>query len=72
MTKRSLGELEKRWNAMGREGQGERDIKKMQVEIESLWKKADAMEWSVEKEKASEEVLRRAKDDGMRCTQVHV
>lgn len=50
--------------------QGERGIKKMQAE--SLQKKQDATEWSTEKRKASEETLRRAKDDAMRCTQVRV
>ncbi len=42
MSRRELGELEKRWKAVGQEaGQGERDIKAMQAEVESLWKKAD-------------------------------
>jgi len=73
MSKRELVELEKRWKAVEREaGQGERDIKKMQAEVESLRKKADATGWSVETEQANEEALRRAKDDGMRCTQVRV
>ena len=53
-------------------GQGERDIKKMQAEVESLRKKADGTGWSAEKEQASEESLHRAKDDVMRCTQVGV
>ena len=73
MSRRELGELEKRWKAVEREaGQGERDIKKMQAEVESRRQKADATGWSVEKEQASEEALRRAKDDGMRCTRVRV
>jgi structural maintenance of chromosome 2 len=71
MSKRELGELEKRWKAVEREaGQGERDIKKMQAEAESLQKKADATGWSTEKEQANDEALRRAKDDAMRCTHV--
>jgi structural maintenance of chromosome 2 len=73
MTRRELGELEKRWKAVEREaGQGERDIKKMQAEVESLRKKADGTGWSAEKEQASEEALHEAKDDAMRCTQVGV
>ena len=44
----------------------------MQAEVESLRKKADGTGWSADKEQASEEALRRAKDDGMRCTQVGV
>ena len=52
MSKRGLGELEKRWKAVEREaGQGERDIKKMQAEVESLRKNTDATGWSVEKER---------------------
>ena len=50
----------------------ERDIKKMQAEVESLHRKADATGWSAEKEQASEGALRRAKDCAMRCTQVRV
>ena len=42
-------------------GQGERDIKEMRVDVESLRKKADATGWSAEKEEASEEAFRRAK-----------
>ena len=53
-------------------GQGERDIKKMQAEIESLRKEADATGWSAEKEQVSEEALRRAKNDAMCCAQVGV
>ena len=71
MSRRELGELEKRWKAVEREaGQGERDIKKMQVEVETLRKKADSTGWNEEKEHASEETLRKAKNDAMRCTQV--
>ena len=36
MTKHGVGELEKRWNMMGPEGQGERDIKKMRAKVEGL------------------------------------
>ncbi|KAF8468622.1 condensin complex subunit SMC2 [Russula ochroleuca] len=69
MSRRELGELEKRWKAVEREaGQGERDIKRMQVEVEALRKKADSTGWNQEKEHASEETLRKAKDDAMRCT----
>ena len=43
MSRRELGKLEKLWKAVEREaGQGERDIKKMQVEVEKLRKKADS------------------------------
>jgi len=71
MSRRELGELEKRWKAVEREaGQGERDIKRMQVEVEALRKKADSTGWNQEKEHASEETLRKAKDDAMRCTRV--
>ncbi|KAI9507224.1 condensin complex subunit SMC2 [Russula earlei] len=70
MSRRELGELEKRWKAVEREaGQGERDIKRMQVELETLRKKADATGWSAEKERANEEALHKAKDDAMRCAQ---
>jgi structural maintenance of chromosome 2 len=73
MSKRELGDLEKRWKAVEREAsQGERDIKKMQGEVESLRRKVDATGWSAEKEQASEEALRGAKGDAMRCTQVPV
>jgi len=51
MTKRGLGELEKR-NAMGREGQGGRGTKKMRAEVESLQNKVDATGWSVDEEQA--------------------
>jgi hypothetical protein len=37
-----------------------------------LQKKADATRWNMEKEQVREEALHRAKDDTMRCTQVHV
>jgi len=68
MSRRELGELEEWWDAVGREaGQGERDIKTMRAEVESLRKNADRTGWSAEKE-ASEEALRKAKDDVMRCT----
>jgi structural maintenance of chromosome 2 len=71
MSRRELGELEKRWKAVEREaGQGERDIKKMQVEVEALRKKADSTGWNEEKEHASVEALRNAKNDTNRCTQV--
>ena len=71
MSRRELGELEKRWKAVEREaGQGERDVKRMQADVEMLRKKVDATGWNVEKERASEEALRKAKDDAMRCTQV--
>lgn len=71
MSRRELGELEKRWKAVEREaGQGERDIKKMQVEVESLRKKADSTGWNEEKEHVSVEALRNAKNDANRCTQV--
>ena len=71
MSRRELGELEKRWKAVEREaGQGERDIKRMQAEVETLRKKAESTGWSEEKERASEETLRKAKDDAMRCTRV--
>ena len=75
MSRRELGELEKRWNTWNGEAwQGERDIKKMHAEVECLRKKAVGMGWSTEKEQAQagEEVIRRAKDDAMRCTQVGV
>ena len=71
MSRRELGELEKRWKAVEREAsQGERDIKKMQVEVETLRKKADSTGWDEEKERGSVEALRNAKDDANRCTQV--
>ena len=71
MSRRELGELEKRWKAVEREaGQGERDVKKMQANVEALQKKADATGWNAEKERASDEALRRAKEDVMRCSQV--
>jgi len=42
MSRRVLGELEKRWKAVEREAdQAKRDIK-MRAKVESLWKKADA------------------------------
>ena len=51
MSRRELGELEKRWKAVEREAsQGERDVKKMQAEVESLRKKADGTGWYPEKE----------------------
>jgi structural maintenance of chromosome 2 len=51
MSRRELGELERRWKAVEREaGQGERDIKEMQADVESLRKKVDATVWSAEKE----------------------
>ncbi|KAI0289102.1 condensin complex subunit SMC2 [Russula brevipes] len=69
MSRRELGELEKRWKAVEREaGQGERDIKKMRADFEALRKKADATGWSMEKEHASEEAMRKAKDDVTRHT----
>ena len=71
MSRRELAELEKRWKAVEREaGQGERDIKRMQAEVETLRKKAESTGWNDEKERASEETLRKAKDDAMRCTRV--
>ncbi len=71
MSRRELGELEKRWKAVEREaGQGERDIKRMRVEVETLRKKVDSTGWNEEKEHASVEALRKAKDDANRCTQV--
>jgi hypothetical protein len=71
MSRRELGELEKRWKAVEREaGQGERDIKKMQVEVETLRKKADSTGWNEEKEHVSVEALRNAKGDANRCIQV--
>ena len=71
MSRRELGELEKRWKAVEREaGQGERDIKRMQAEVETLRKKAESTGWNDEKERASEETLCKAKDDAMRCTRV--
>ena len=73
MSRCELGELEKRWKALEREaGQGERDVKRMQADVETLRKKADATGWNAEKERASEEALRKVKDDAMRCTQVHI
>jgi len=51
MSRRELGELEKWWKAVEREAsQGERDVKKMQAEVEGLRKKADGTGWSPEKE----------------------
>ncbi|KAH9957598.1 hypothetical protein BC827DRAFT_651097 [Russula dissimulans] len=70
MTKRELGELEKRWKAVEREaGQGERDIKKTRAEVEALRKKADGTGWNSEKERAHDEALRQAKDNAQRCAQ---
>ncbi|KAH9979381.1 condensin complex subunit SMC2 [Lactifluus volemus] len=67
---RELGELEKRWKAVEREaGQGERDVKRMQADVEGLRKKAGESGWNAEKEQASEEAMRSAKDEAMRCTQ---
>jgi structural maintenance of chromosome 2 len=72
MTLRELCKLEKRWKAVEREaGQGEREVKRMQADVETLRKKSDATGWDVEKERATEEALRKAEDDAMRCTQVH-
>lgn len=71
MSRQELADLEKRWKAVEREaGQGERDIKRMRTEVEILHKKVDATGWSTEKEGASEEALRRAKEDGIRYTHV--
>jgi len=71
MSRRELGELEKRWKVVEREaGQGERDIKKMRAEVEALRKKADGTGWNAEKERARDEALRKAKDDALRCAQV--
>jgi structural maintenance of chromosome 2 len=71
MGRRELGELEKRWKAVEREAsQGECDIKKMQVEVETLRKKADSTGWNEEKERGSVEALRNAKDNANRRTQV--
>ena len=71
MRRRELGELEKRWKAVEREaGQGKRNIKRMQAEVETLQKKAESTGWIEEKERASEETPRKAKDDAMRCTRV--
>ena len=71
MSRRELGELEKLWKAVEREaGQGERDIKKMQVEVETLRKKADSTGCNEEKEHVSVEALRNAKGDANRCIQV--
>ncbi|KAH9957609.1 hypothetical protein BC827DRAFT_1385511, partial [Russula dissimulans] len=70
MTKRELGEPEKRWKAVEREaGQGERDIKKTRAEVEALRKKADGTGWNAEKERAHDEALRQAKDNAQRCAQ---
>jgi len=71
MSRHELADLEKRWKAVEREaGQGERDIKKMRTEVEILRKKVDATGWTTEKERASEEALRRAKDNAIRSSQV--
>jgi hypothetical protein len=51
-------------------GQSERDVKRMQADVETLRNKADATGWNAERERASEEALRKAKGDAMRCTQV--
>jgi hypothetical protein len=73
MSGRELGELEKRWKAVEREaGQGERDVKRMQADVEGLRKMADESGWNAEKEQASEEAMRSAKDEALRCTQVRV
>jgi structural maintenance of chromosome 2 len=73
MSRHKLGELEKCWKAVEREaGQGKCNIKQMQADIKTLRKKVDATGWNAEKEQAREEALCRAKDDAMRCTQVHV
>src|SRR5712691_4838425 len=73
MSRRELGGLRKWWKAVERKtGQGEYDIKSMQAKVESLRKKGDGTGWSAEQERASEEALRRAKDDAMGCTQVGV
>ncbi|KAI0296748.1 condensin complex subunit SMC2 [Multifurca ochricompacta] len=70
MNRRELGELEKRWKAVEREaGQGERDIKRMRADVETLRKKVDATGWSVEKEEANEDALHKAKDVVMRYSQ---
>ena len=53
-------------------GQGEREIKKTQAEVEGLRKKVVGTGWSTEMEQASEAVMRRAKGDGTRCLQVGV
>ena len=51
-------------------GQGNHEVKRVQADVETLWTKVDATGWNAEKERASEEALREAKDDAMRCTQV--
>jgi structural maintenance of chromosome 2 len=73
MSRRELSELKKRWKAVEREAsQGERYIKKMQVEVETLRKKADLTGWNKEKECASVEALRSAKNNANCSTQVRV
>ncbi|KAH9957622.1 hypothetical protein BC827DRAFT_1385516 [Russula dissimulans] len=58
MSKRELGELEKRWKAVEREaGQGGHDIKKTRAEVEALWKKVGRTGWNSEKERAHDEAL---------------
>ena len=73
MSRRELGELEKRWKAVEREAsQGERDIKKMQAEVESLRKKWMRQDGVQRKSRQARRTQRRAKEDAMRCTQVRV
>lgn len=50
----------------------ERDIKKMQAEVENLRNEADATGRSAENEQASKETLRTTNGDAMRCTHVCV
>jgi hypothetical protein len=42
----------------------------MQADVERLQKKVNTTGWNAKNERASEEALRKAKDDAMRCTQV--
>ena len=57
MSRHELGELEKRWGRVEREaGQGERNVEKVQAEVESLRKKEDAPGWV---QKRSRRVRRR-------------
>jgi len=69
MSRREIGELEERWKAVEREGsQGERDVKEMQAEVESLRKKAAGRDGA---QKRSRRVRRRCGEQRKMGRAVH-
>jgi hypothetical protein len=73
IAQREAGVLEKRWRAVEREAVKVRTTsRRLQAEVESLRKQADRMEWSTEKEQASEVALRRTRNDAMHSKEVRV